>query len=116
MTHSAQRIVSLLPSSTEICFALGLGDRVVGVSHECDFPSGVRGRPVLTEAKIDASASSAEIDRAVRELVSDGLSVYRIDEGPSPRPPSGPDRHPGRLRSVRGVLRPRAGSRVPVAR
>ena len=75
-----ERIVSLLPSSTEICFALGLGDLVVGVSHECDFPSEVRGRPVLTAPKIDPSASSAEIDRQVRALVSDGLSVYRIDE------------------------------------
>ncbi len=76
----AERIVSLLPSSTEICFALGLGDRVVGISHECDFPPGVRGRAVLTAPKIDPSASSTEIDRQVRELVSDGLSVYRIDE------------------------------------
>ncbi len=75
-----QRIVSLLPSSTEICFALGLGDLVVGVSHECDFPPEVRGRPILTAPKIDTSASSAEIDRQVRALVSDSLSVYRIDE------------------------------------
>ena len=75
------RIASLLPSSTEICFALGLGERVIGVSHECDFPADVPGRPVLTAAKIDASVSSAEIDRQVRQLVSDGLSVYRIDEG-----------------------------------
>lgn len=75
-----ERIVSLLPSSTEICFALGLGDRVVGVSHECDFPSAARDRPILTAPKIDPSAASAEIDRQVRALVSDGLSVYRIDE------------------------------------
>ncbi len=75
-----QRIVSLLPSSTEICFALGLGDLVIGVSHECDFPLEVRGRPILTTPKIDPSASSAEIDHQVRALVSDGLSVYRIDE------------------------------------
>jgi iron complex transport system substrate-binding protein len=75
-----QRIASLLPSSTEICFALGLGDRVVGVSHECDFPPEARGRPVLTSPKVDPHATSAEIDRQVRALVSDGLSVYRIDE------------------------------------
>jgi iron complex transport system substrate-binding protein len=75
-----QRIVSLLPSSTEICFALGLGDRVVGVSHECDFPPEVSGRPVLTSPKVDPHATSAEIDRQVRALVADGLSVYRIDE------------------------------------
>lgn len=80
MTKSPQRIVSLLPSSTEICFALGLGDRVVGVSHECDFPPEVSGRPVLTSPKVDPHATSAEIDRQVRALVADGLSVYRIDE------------------------------------
>jgi iron complex transport system substrate-binding protein len=74
------RIVSLLPSSTEICFALGLGDNVVGVSHECDFPSAARGRPVLTTPKIDPSASSAEIDRQVNALVAEGQSIYRIDE------------------------------------
>ena len=74
------RIVSLLPSATEICFALGLGDRVVGVSHECDYPEEVRGRAVLTASKVDAHASSAEIDRQVRAVVADGLSVYRIDE------------------------------------
>ncbi len=75
-----KRIVSLLPSSTEICFALGLGDSVVGVSHECDFPLEVRGRPILTAPNIDPASSSAEIDHQVRALVSDGLSVYRIDE------------------------------------
>ena len=76
----ARRIVSLLPSATEICFALELDDRVVGVSHECDFPLRARGRPVLTAPKIDPSRSSSEIDRQVRSLVADGLSVYRIDE------------------------------------
>jgi len=75
-----QSIVSLLPSSTEICFALGLGDRVVGVSHECDFPPEVSGRPVLTRPKVDPHATSVEIDQQVRALVADGLSVYRIDE------------------------------------
>jgi iron complex transport system substrate-binding protein len=72
------RIASLLPSATEIIFALGLGDQLVGVSHECDYPTEVSGRPVLTAAKIDASQDSASIDAAVRQLVSDGLSVYRI--------------------------------------
>jgi hypothetical protein len=57
-----RRIVSLLPSSTEILFALGLGDRVVGVSHECDWPPEARELPVLTE-KIDADRPSGEIDR-----------------------------------------------------
>ncbi len=74
------RIASLLPSATEICFALGLGDWLVGVSHECDFPPEARSKPVLTAPKIDAHVSSAEIDRQVNSLVSQGLSLYRIDE------------------------------------
>ncbi len=72
------RIASLLPSATEILCALGLTDRIVGVSHECDFPPDVVGRPVLTEPKLDPRGTSAEIDAAVRRLVRDGLSVYRI--------------------------------------
>jgi iron complex transport system substrate-binding protein len=72
------RIVSLLPSATEIVCGLGLGDQLVGVSHECDFPAEVAGRPVLTEPKIDPAADAAGIDAAVRRLVRDGLSVYRI--------------------------------------
>ena len=73
------RIASLLPSATEILCALGLADQIVGVSHECDFPAEIAGRPVLTAPKIDPRASSAEIDAAVRRLVRDGLSVYRIE-------------------------------------
>ena len=76
----AERIASLLPSATEILCALGLAERIVGVSHECDFPSAIRGRPVLTEPKIDPRGTSIAIDAAVRGLVRDGLSVYRIRE------------------------------------
>lgn len=75
-----QRIVSLLPSATEIVCALGLADRLVGVSHECDHPAEIVGRPILTEPKLDPRGTSAEIDAAVRSLVHDGLSVYRIRE------------------------------------
>src|SRR5215470_3815207 len=74
------RIASLLPSATEIVCALGLADRIVGVSHECDFPAAIVGRTVLTEPKLDPSGRSSEIDAAVRRLVRDGLSVYRIRE------------------------------------
>jgi iron complex transport system substrate-binding protein len=74
------RIVSLLPSSTEIVCALGAGDELVGISHECDFPESVRRLPVLTSARIEASASSAAIDAAVRAVVRDALSIYTIDE------------------------------------
>lgn len=73
------RIVSLLPSATEIVCAVGLGDALVGRSHECDFPPGVERLPALCEPKVPIHGESAEIDRAVRRLVADGLSVYRVD-------------------------------------
>ncbi len=73
------RIVSLLPSTTEIACALGFQPALVGRSHECDFPLGVEGLPVLTEPKLDANASSARIDDRVKRLIRDGLSVYRVD-------------------------------------
>lgn len=74
-----KRIVSLLPSATEIVCALGLRDGLVGVSHECDFPADVVGLPVLTAPKIDVHGSSREIHESVTGLVGAGLSVYRID-------------------------------------
>src|ERR1700678_3924477 len=73
------RIVSLIASATEIVCALGFEDHLVGRSHECDFPTSVQALPVCTEPKIDVHASSAEIDRRVKETVRDGLSVYRVD-------------------------------------
>ena len=73
-----QRIVSLLPSSTEILCALGLRERLVGVSHECDYPANVIGLPTLTEPKLDPHRLSEEIDTRVRQIVQEGLSVYRI--------------------------------------
>jgi iron complex transport system substrate-binding protein len=77
---SHPRVVSLLPSATEIVCAVGAGAQLVGISHECDFPAAVRDRPVLTRARIDASGSSREIDRAVRDVVRDALSIYAVDE------------------------------------
>ncbi len=74
-----QRIVSLLPSLTEIVCEIGLGPALVGRSHECDFPEDLGEVPVLTEAKLDAEAPSGAIDARVRELVERGLSVYRVD-------------------------------------
>jgi iron complex transport system substrate-binding protein len=73
------RIVSLLPSATEICFALGLGDAVAGVTHECDFPPEARKKQVVVGSRIPHTADSAEIDRAVRDFTSRGESIYRID-------------------------------------
>ena len=73
------RIVSLIPSATEIVCALGAEGQLVGRSHECDFPPSVEGLPALTSPKMDPTASTAAIDREVRALVAEGLSVYRID-------------------------------------
>jgi len=74
------RIVSLLPSATEIICALGAEEQLVGVSHECDFPPSVRHLPVLTSARIDSSRSSRDIDAAVRVVIRDALSIYAVDD------------------------------------
>jgi iron complex transport system substrate-binding protein len=73
------RIVSLLPSATEILFALGLGDNVVGVSHECDFPPAARTKKVVIQSRVRKDASPAEIDAQVRGFVSRGESLYAVD-------------------------------------
>jgi iron complex transport system substrate-binding protein len=73
------RIVSLLPSATEILFALDLEQDVVGVSHECDFPAQVRSKKIVIHSRIPHDASPAEIDRLVREFVSRGESLYAVD-------------------------------------
>ncbi|MGH8936101.1 MAG: cobalamin-binding protein [Acidimicrobiia bacterium] len=74
------RIVSLLPSATEILFAVGAGDQVVGVTHECDFPPEARGLPVVTEDLLPGGLSAVEIDRAVAAGVRDRHTIYRLDE------------------------------------
>ncbi len=73
------RIVSLLPSATEILFALGLNPEVVGVSHECDFPPQARTKPVVIHSRLPHGAFPSEIDRLVREYVSRGESLYAVD-------------------------------------
>ena len=73
------RIVSLIASATEIVCALGGRERLVGRSHECDFPADVAALPALTAPKFKVEGTSAEIDARVREIVRDGLSVYRVD-------------------------------------
>jgi len=73
------RIVSLLPSATEILFALGLDREIVGVSHECDFPPQAKTKPVVIHSRMPHDASPAEIDALVREYVHRGESLYAVD-------------------------------------
>jgi iron complex transport system substrate-binding protein len=75
----AMRIVSLLPSATEILFALGLGDQVIGVSHECDFPPAAKDKRVVIHSRIPQDATPSEIDRLVRAFSARGESVYSVD-------------------------------------
>jgi iron complex transport system substrate-binding protein len=74
------RIASLVPSATELLFALGLGESVVGVTHECDFPPGAEQLPHLTRSVIPEGLPAAEIDAAVRERTGLGEALYELDE------------------------------------
>jgi iron complex transport system substrate-binding protein len=76
----SMRIVSLVPSATEMLFALGLGDEVSAVTHECDYPEAARERPRVTRDVIGPGLPPAEIDRAVRERTEQGQSIYELDE------------------------------------
>ena len=78
MNPSDLRIVSLLPSATEIVAALGLTDAIVGRSHECDYPPEIKDRPVCTEAQLNSEKPSAQIDADVLDLVQKALSIYKI--------------------------------------
>lgn len=73
------RIVSLLPSATEIICLLGLQDSIVGITHECDFPSEVHGLPIVTTTSISHSLSSKEIDQQVRIALTTNNALYSID-------------------------------------
>jgi len=74
------RIVSLVPHATELLFALGLGDQVVGVTHECDHPIEATEREQVTRDMLPAGLSAAQIDAAVRERTEAGQSIYALDE------------------------------------
>lgn len=73
------KIVSLLPSATEIVCALGLRNALVGRSHECDFPKGVRSLPAVTNSSYPQQETSLDTDRAIRDLLSRGLSPFEAD-------------------------------------
>jgi len=75
----SQRIVSLIPSSTEIVCALGFQEQLVGRSHECDYPAGVEQLPACTAPKFNPDGRSYEIDQRVKDILQESLSVYRID-------------------------------------
>ena len=74
------RIVSLVPHATELLYALGLGDSVVGVTHECDYPPATAALPRITRDVLPAGLSAAEIDAAVRERTEKGEAIYLLDE------------------------------------
>jgi iron complex transport system substrate-binding protein len=77
----ARRIVSFLPSATEMACALGLGDQLLGVTHECDHPPEVREKPIVVRSVLPTERmSQREIDTAVTERLRNGLSLYQVDE------------------------------------
>lgn len=73
------RVASLLPSATEIVFALGLGDELVAVTHECDYPPDAADHAAVTRSLLPPGLPSAEIDRAVRESARDAHTIYELD-------------------------------------
>jgi iron complex transport system substrate-binding protein len=74
------RIASLVPSATEMLFALGLGDQVVAVTHECDYPAEASSKRHLTRSLVPEGLSAGEIDAAVRRLTGEGKHLYALDE------------------------------------
>jgi len=78
---AVMRIVSLLPSTTEILFAVGAGDDVVGVTFECDFPAAARDRPIVSTSALPGGLTPAEIDAYVTAALARGEDLYRLDEG-----------------------------------
>jgi iron complex transport system substrate-binding protein len=74
------RIASLVPSATEMLFALGLGDDVVAVTHECDYPPAAQALPRLTRTVVPAGLDAREIDAEVKRVVGEGRALYELDE------------------------------------
>lgn len=78
MENSSVRIVSLIPSATEILANLGLSDAIVGRSHECDYPPEIQNRPICTQARLNSQAASSEIHHEVNNLLQSALSIYQV--------------------------------------
>ncbi|MFQ3223397.1 MAG: iron complex transport system substrate-binding protein, partial [Porticoccaceae bacterium] len=72
------KIVTLLPSATELVCGLGLREQLVGVSHECDYPPSVVGLPILTSSRIPEGLSSAEIDKLVTDQLKNDQALYDL--------------------------------------
>ena len=73
------KIVSLIPSATEIVCSLGLINNLVGISHECDYPPGIDKLPKLTKSKVDVNETSYNINENIQSILEKGLSVYEVD-------------------------------------
>jgi iron complex transport system substrate-binding protein len=78
MENGSLRIVSLIPSATEILANLGLSDAIVGRSHECDYPPEIKNRPVCTQARLNSNAPSGEIHHEVNNILQSALSIYQV--------------------------------------
>jgi iron complex transport system substrate-binding protein len=78
MTTNSVRIVSLIPGGTEIVAALGLTDKIVGRSHECDYPPEIKNRPVCTQARFRSGQPSREMHKDINNLLQSALSIYNI--------------------------------------
>ena len=73
------KIVSLIPSATEIVCSIGLINNLVGISHECDYPLGIENLPKLTKSKVDVNETSYNINENIQSILEKGLSVYEVD-------------------------------------
>ena len=105
-----------MPHATELLFALGLGDDVVGVTHECDYPEAAQGLPPVTRDVLEPGLSPGEIDAAVRERTARGRVDLRARRGARARARARPHRHAGALPRLRRLRRRGAGARADAAR
>ena len=109
------RIVSLLPSATEILFLLGLDDQVVGVTFECDFPARPAPKRVVSTSALPAGLSPAEIDAVVKERMAAGEDLYRLDRGAFAELDPTLVAHPGPVCRVRRRRHARSTTRWPTS-